>query len=106
GALEMLQVKPRPTAVFVIADRLALGVLQALQEARLTVPGDVALASYNNIEAASLVHPGLTTSTFPAYEMGLLAMERLKRLLSGEPVDDETILLETHLVVRQSCGCP
>ncbi len=106
GALEMLQIDPRPTAVFVIADRLALGVMQALRDSGIEIPGEVALASYNDIEGAGLVQPGLTTSTFPAYEMGLLAMQRLKELFSGEPMDDEPVVLETHLVIRQSCGCP
>lgn len=106
GALEMLKLDPRPTAVFVIADRLALGVMQALQASGIAVPGEIALASYNDIESAGLVKPGLTTSTFPAYEMGLLAMQRLKELLSGETADDEPIVLKTRLVIRQSCGCP
>jgi len=106
GALEMLRISPRPTAAFVIADRLALGVMQALRESGVAVPGELALASYNDIEGAGLVQPGLTTCTFPAYEMGLLAMQRLQELLSGEALDDEPNLLETRLVIRQSCGCP
>ena len=106
GALEILQIDPQPTAVFVIADRLALGVMQALRDSGIEIPGEVALASYNDIEGAGLVQPGLTTSTFPAYEMGLLAMRRLKKLLSGKPTEDGPVVLDTHLVIRQSCGCP
>lgn len=106
GALEMLQIEPRPTAAFIIADRLALGVMQALRESGVAVPGEIALASYNDIESAGLVQPGLTTCTFPAYEMGLLAMEHLQELLSGGAPYDKPDLLVTHLVIRQSCGCP
>ena len=60
---------------------------------------------FPDIEAAALINPGLTTSTFPAYEMGMLAVQQLQDLLSGQEVEEDLILLESHLIIRQSCGC-
>jgi DNA-binding LacI/PurR family transcriptional regulator/DNA-binding transcriptional regulator YhcF (GntR family) len=105
GALELLQRKP-PPAVFIIADGLAIGALQALNKSGVSVPGDMAITSFNNIEAAGLVSPGLTTATFPAYELGVLAVQRLQKLLIGQESDVGQTVLESHLVIRQSCGCP
>lgn len=106
GALELLKVKRRPTAAFVIADELAIGALQALQKAGISIPGDLAIASFNNIETAALVSPGLTTSTFPAYELGVLAVQRLQDLIKGQVDFDGQTVLESQLIIRQSCGCP
>lgn len=106
GAVELLNRKNRPSSVFIIADGLAIGALRAFNKAGVSIPGDLAITSFNNIEAASLISPGLTTTTFPAYELGVLAVQRLHDLLTGQPdIEDQTIL-ESQLVIRQSCGCP
>ncbi|MFL7868892.1 MAG: substrate-binding domain-containing protein [Anaerolineales bacterium] len=106
GAIELLRRDTPPLAVFSIADGLAIGALQAFNKSGLSVPGDVAITSFNNIEAAALVTPGLTTATFPAYELGILAVQRIQDLLSNQDVEEGQIVLESKLVIRQSCGCP
>ena len=106
GALELLKRNGPPSAAFIIADGLAIGALQALNQSGVSVPGDVAITSFNNIESAALVNPGLTTATFPSYELGILAVQRLHDLLSNQDVEEGQIVLESTLVIRQSCGCP
>jgi len=106
GALTLLKGDTPPPAVFIIADGLAIGALQAFNKSGVSVPGDIAITSFNNIEAATLVTPGLTTATFPAYELGILAVQRLQDLLSNQDVEEGQIVLESKLVIRQSCGCP
>jgi len=106
GALELIEKDDPPSAAFIISDGLAIGALQALENLGVVVPKNLAITSFNNIEAAALVSPGLTTATFPAYEIGALAVERLQDLLSGRKAEEGQIILESHLVIRQSCGCP
>ena len=106
GALEIIKKDNPPSAAFIIADGLAIGALQALEKSGVVVPNNLAITSFNNIDAAALVSPGLTTATFPAYEIGVLAVERLKELLLSKKAQDGQTILESHLVIRQSCGCP
>ena len=106
GAVELLKKVSPPSAVFIIADGLAIGALQAFNKSGVSVPGDIAITSFNNIEAAALVTPGLTTATFPAYELGILAIQSLQNLLANQDLEGGQIVLESKLVIRQSCGCP
>lgn len=106
GALELLKRNNLPSAAFVVADGLAIGALQAFKNSGVSVPGDIAITSFNNIEAAALVSPGLTTATFPVYELGVLAVQRLQGLISGQEIEEGQTVLESQLAIRQSCGCP
>lgn len=69
--------KQRPRAMLCLNDRLAFGAYQALAEAGLTIPHDVALVSFDNDELASYLRPGLTTIALPHEEMGRTAVELL-----------------------------
>lgn len=101
----LLDRNPDLQAVFAASDSLALGVLQAARQRGRRVPDDLALVSYNDIEAASLVTPPLTTVAAPAYAMGQEAMAMLKRSTRSRPSRPERRVLPTTLIVRQSCGC-
>jgi LacI family repressor for deo operon, udp, cdd, tsx, nupC, and nupG len=93
-----------PSAIFAITDLLALGAMQAIREAGLRVPEDIALVGFNDIPLAALVEPQLTTVAAPAYAVGVEAMKMLRSLIAGKPPERRRILLPTTLVVRQSCG--
>jgi LacI family transcriptional regulator len=67
----------RPRALLCLNDRLAFGAYQALAEAGLDVPGDVAVVSFDNDELASYLRPGLTTIALPHEEMGRAAVNLL-----------------------------
>ena len=64
----------RPGALLCLNDRLAFGAYQALAEAGLAIPDDVALVSFDNDELASYLRPGLTTIALPHEEMGRAAV--------------------------------
>ncbi|MDQ7028571.1 MAG: LacI family DNA-binding transcriptional regulator [Ardenticatenia bacterium] len=100
----LLTVSPRPTAVFVAGDTVALGVLQAAKEAGLRVPDDVAVVGFDDIPLAAYFAPPLTTVRLPAYGLGWGAGDLLIRLLEEEEVRSPHVLLQTELVVRRSCG--
>lgn len=90
-------------AVFCTTDRTALGALQALQEAGIRVPGDIALAGFDNVSESSHTLPPLTTVNVPKREMGDLACLRLHDLVTrSSPSLPVKTLLHTSLVVRES----
>lgn len=105
GAQALLRLSPRPTAVFVGNDVMAVGVLGALRDAGLRVPRDMAVAGFDDIAIARHLGPPLTTVHVDAYQMGERALHRLLRRDRGEPAPSHAHeVLPTWLVVRASCG--
>lgn len=102
---QMLQINPRPTAVFAANNFIAIGVYRALREAGLRVPEDMALVAFDDLPESQVLEPFLTVAAQPAYRMGRVATELLlTRLASDAPAPPQEILLPTELVVRRSSG--
>ena len=101
---QLLDLPQPPTAVFVASDLVAFGAMMAIKQHGLTIPNDVALVGFDDVRLAHYVNPPLTTMRLPAYELGYRAATLLTQLTVGEPVEEQEILLQTELVVRQSCG--
>ena len=115
-----LSPEKRPTAIFAATDQMAYGVLSAAEACGLTIPRDVALVGFDDDSPSTHVHPPLTTVRQPYYEMGEQGLKLLLSLLdssrenpsgtartiskAGEEAQPARILLQTHLVVRASCG--
>ena len=85
-------------------DIMAVDALQALKERGIRVPGDVALAGFDNREIAQAIQPPLTTVELPTDKEVRLAADVIQRLLRGEDVPLRTDI-ETEVVLSQSCGC-
>jgi LacI family transcriptional regulator len=97
----LLTLPDPPQAVFCANDLMAFGVLDAAREAGLDVPGDLAVAGFDDIEAAAMIHPALTTVSNPAYETGLLAGILLKeRMLGVYREEPRTVTLPCRLILR------
>jgi signal transduction histidine kinase/CheY-like chemotaxis protein/AraC-like DNA-binding protein len=92
-------------AVVAASDLLAIGALGILSERGIRVPGDVAIAGFNDIEEGRLIRPALTSVSLPFYEQGRQSVEALLTKLSGKDVPRQ-VILDSTLLVRQSCGCP
>jgi DNA-binding LacI/PurR family transcriptional regulator len=99
---ELLKASPRPTAVFVASDVVALGAMRAIKQAGLRIPEDIAVVGFDDIPSAEYFDPPITTLRLPAYGLGWAAGERLARLTQGETLEQPGLLLETHLIVRES----
>ncbi|MBT1093325.1 LacI family DNA-binding transcriptional regulator [Streptomyces sp. Tu102] len=89
-------------AVFAHNDLAAVGALAALRTARLRVPDDVAVIGFDDIPMAGLMYPPLTTVQQPMREMGETAARMLLALLAGEELSDQSVVLPTSVVIRQS----
>ncbi|MFI6485631.1 LacI family DNA-binding transcriptional regulator [Nonomuraea sp. NPDC050663] len=103
GAIAMRQLlrdDPSLDAVFVANDLMAVGALQALRQAGRSVPGDVALVGFDDIEAAKYTDPPLTTMRHPVSDQASAMVQLLLGLFQGGPSDP--IILPTELVIRDS----
>jgi DNA-binding LacI/PurR family transcriptional regulator len=107
GYLQMrtvLQQPDRPTAIVAISDKTAFGAMEAIKEAGLQIPEDIAIASIDDVTEAAYTEPPLTSYRIPRHEMGVLAMQTLHRLVSGHVEVPVKINVYGQLVVRQSSG--
>jgi LacI family transcriptional regulator len=101
AALLLLQ-GPLPDAIFAANDAMALGCLHALRNAGVSVPGDVALAGFDDIPIARFLDPPLTTAGIAIADMGREAIECCVSLVRGEAAAPMHKLFAPTLVVRAS----
>jgi DNA-binding LacI/PurR family transcriptional regulator len=104
GARQLLALEQPPKAIFAISDLLAIGAMQTIQQAGLQIPRQVAICGFNDIPAASMTSPPLTTVAAPAYQMGQEAMHMLQDLISGKSPRRKSVTLPVSMIIRQSCG--
>ena len=102
----LLGLQDRPTAVFCYNDMTAIGLMLAARRNELRIPGDLAVAGFDDIPFASFSSPSLTTIAQPKFEMGRQAVEMVLELLSpsttGAPISN--VVFQGELVVRESSG--
>lgn len=98
----LLSLSPRPTAVFIASDVLAVGAILAIKRAGLRIPEDVAVVGFDDIPLAEYFDPPLTTVRLPAFGLGWSVGERLIRLIQGEGLDQKYVLIDSELIIRQS----
>lgn len=87
-------------AIFAASDLIAIGAMRALEEAGSSVPGDVAVVGFDDIPAASLMHPPITTVAQDYRAAGEMLVDTLLRQIRGEAV--ESVALPARLIVRRS----
>lgn len=103
AAAALLARRPRPTAILAMSDEMAAGTLDAAADLGLDVPGDLSVVGFDDIPAAGLSRPGLTTVRQPHQEKGRRAATLLLR---GGGTRSEPVVLPADLVVRGSTGPP
>jgi DNA-binding LacI/PurR family transcriptional regulator len=102
SALELLGRPDPPTAILTDSDQLAIGVLGAAREAGLRVPEDLSVIGMDDVPAASVVTPQLTTIHQPLVEKG----EAAGRILLGQRSGKRRTVFPVELVVRSSTAAP
>ena len=102
----LLQSKQTFTAIFAFNDVTAIGAISALRDAGLRVPKDVSILGFDDIMAASMHHPPLTTIHQPLRSMGQVAASTLLSLIRNEipHPQPEAITVYPRLVERKSTG--
>jgi DNA-binding LacI/PurR family transcriptional regulator len=102
AATELLARGEQFDAIVAASDLIAIGALRALQERGIDVPGSVSVVGFDDIPAASLSSPPLTTVMQDTRRAGEALVDTLLRLVQEEHA--EGVVLPTRLVVRRSCG--
>jgi LacI family transcriptional regulator len=93
------------TAIFCFNDIAAIGAIRALKDAGLSVPGDVSVVGFDDIQSAAYSTPSLTTVRQPLLEMGKRGAQiLLDRIANRENKYPSEIVMATELVVRESTG--
>ena len=91
-------------AVFVASDMMAYGAMRAIHEANLRIPEDVAIVGFDDIPASARTSPTLTTVRQPVLQMGSKAVDVLINAIENDIKLTQHVILDTELVVRESCG--
>jgi len=105
AARQLLLQDPRPTAVFVRTDVLAIGVIQTVRAMGLRVPEDISLVSHDDVPLAPFTDPPLTTVRVDYEELGKSAVEMLLAMLERKPVALSRTV-HTTLVQRATVAPP
>jgi LacI family transcriptional regulator len=100
----LIQTPDRPSAIFAINDITAFLVSKAASLEGLRIPEDMALVGFDNDAFARRASVPLTTVAQPFEEIGARAAHLLVDRLRGSPPGFERVLLNTQLIIRQSCG--
>jgi LacI family transcriptional regulator len=93
-----------PTAYYAANDLMAVGVMRALAELGISVPGEVSVMGTNNSYLSEHTTPALTTVNVPYAEMGKKAVELLITQVTDLDTTPSSYLEDCHLVLRASTG--
>jgi LacI family transcriptional regulator len=102
---QLLALPEPPTAVFAASDMMALGAIRAAAEAGLSVPADVSVVGFDDIQLADHMNPPLTTLRQDKAGLGAAAGTAIARLAGGEPANGP-VVLPVELVERGSSAGP
>jgi LacI family transcriptional regulator len=104
AAQEILARDPLPTAIFAVNNMTAVGTMEALRERSLSVPKDMGLVCFDDVEHLAVLSPILTVIDQPAETFGSLGVQLLLERMTGKANSrPRRIILQTDLIVRQSC---
>lgn len=102
----VLKMNPRPTAIFALNDLMALGAMRAASEAGYSIPRDLAVVGYDDLELAHFTIPPLTTIAQPKKEIGVQAINLLVDRMSRKSREPSRLVLAPELIVRRSTKAP
>lgn len=102
--IDLLEQDNHISAVFIASDVVAVGAKAAIRQHGLNIPQDIALVGFDDVPLARYLDPPLTTVRLPASELAAKASETLIEIIQGSPPPEKQVLLDSELIVRQSCG--
>jgi len=92
----------RPTAIFAVSDRTALGAIDVLRENGLRVPENISMAGFDDMDSTSYAPPALTTVSTARYEMGVVTVQRLHTLIGNPAQTPVKMIMYSTLLIRDS----
>ena len=100
----LLSLPDRPTAIFAASDMMAIGAMECIRRAGLSIPGDISVIGFDGIDACTLCSPQLTSIAVNAVQMAEVSCQQLAMLIRNGPCAHNryTVRLKTELVERSS----
>ncbi|MGB8454897.1 MAG: LacI family DNA-binding transcriptional regulator [Anaerocolumna sp.] len=102
NAMHILSLPDRPDAFFTASDVFAVSVMNGAKKLGLSVPGDISIIGFDNIELSTMTEPQITTIEQPSYQLGFQSCELLVEKIDKPFIEDKQIILGTELIVRGS----
>ena len=107
AAMQLLDLRPRPTAILGICDLAAFSAMQAALQRGLRIPQDISIAGFDDIDMAALLTPGLTTVRSCSLDGGRALATLLLERIANPNLPPRRVELPAELVIRGSTGpCP
>jgi LacI family transcriptional regulator len=104
-ASELLNVHPRPDAIFATNHSAVIAALEAIRASSVVVPDEIALVGFDDLPWFALMSPAVTAVSQPEYEIGRQAVDQLMRLIDDPGSGPIHTVLPTVFVDRETCGC-
>lgn len=104
AALKLLSLEKKPTAIIAANDRMAVGAMNAVKASGLCIPDDISIVGYDDIAAATLITPTLSTIHQPMTRIGAKAAEYIVSLLEGDTPEPRHYYLPVEFIIRDSIG--
>lgn len=102
-AKQFISLEKRPTAIFTINDITAFGIIQQLSANGISVPEEVSVIGFDNIEISKMINPPLTTVNQPSYETGKIAGKLLIDAFGEKTMNNSiTVYLDPSVIIRNS----
>lgn len=106
AAQKLLSLSHPPSAIIALSDAMAVGALAAARAQGLSVPHDLSIVGFDDVETASIATPALTAVQQPLHGLGRVGASMLWRLVEGQVLDATRMELATRLIVRDSTAPP
>lgn len=99
---KLIKLPKSPTGVFCSNDDMAIGAIKAIFDSGLSVPKDVSIVGFDNIEFSEYATPSLTTVKRSIEEISIAGGQKLIDIINGENNEGEKIYIKTDLIIRDS----
>ncbi|MBI5726876.1 MAG: LacI family DNA-binding transcriptional regulator [Ignavibacteriales bacterium] len=102
AAEKLLKINPGVTAIFACNDAMAFGAMQCVKDEGYSVPQDISIVGFDDVEIARTSDPELTTIAVPKQELGCEAVRLMNRLLESKTVTSHSVTVGIELIKRNS----
>ncbi len=101
-ALHLLSQKERPDGIFACSDVFAVAIINAAKRLGISVPDELSIVGFDNVDLSTISTPSITTIEQPSYQLGFQACSLLLEKINDNDVATKHIFLDTELIVRDS----
>jgi len=101
-----IRMSERPTAIMCMNDEMAIGAMKGLKAKDISIPGDISVTGFDDMEFAKYSDPALTTIAQPAEKLGEKSAELLFQLIEGKSPQQTEHILPVEFIIRQSTSAP